>query len=61
MTINSTGMNCAPQAALCAVCEALCQRLGPAAGELADGGALAAATALVVEEAAWLRLALQVP
>lgn len=42
-----------------ALCEALVQRLGPAAGELADGGALAAATSLVTEDAAWLRLALQ--
>ncbi len=52
-------VNCM-QAALCAACEALGQRLGPAAGELADGGALAAATSLVWEEAVWLKLALQV-
>jgi hypothetical protein len=42
-----------------ALCEALVQRLGPAAGELADTGALAAATSLVTEDAAWLRLAMQ--
>ncbi len=50
----------ASQEALCAACSAVAARLGPAAGELVDGGALAAATALVWEEAAWLRLALQV-
>lgn len=55
-------MNCARcvQVAVCATCEALAQRLGPTAGHLADGGALAAAHSLVTEDAAWLRLALQV-
>lgn len=53
------GCLAALQVVLCATCEALAQRLGPTAGQLADGGALAAAHSLVTEDAAWLRLALQ--